>query len=115
MRAASALPANGLTVVSENPVYVQGNYNATNDPVANPNEDHVPAAIIADAVTILSNNWTDAGSFRIPNDATNRPATTTGYRFARRHRQVALVPLPGRRRARTSSSAPTAAPATSCA
>ncbi len=78
----SRLPANGLTVASENPVYVQGNYNATNDPVANPTEVHVPASIIADMVAILSNNWTDAASFRSPNDATNRPATTTGYRFA---------------------------------
>jgi hypothetical protein len=78
----SRLPATGLTVASENPVYVQGNYNATNDPVANPNEAHVPAAIVADTVAILSNNWTDAASFRSPNDAANRPATTTGYRFA---------------------------------
>ena len=81
-RGVSTLPTEGLTVVSENPVYVQGNYNAGNDPVADPTEAHVPAAIIADAVTILSNNWTDASSFRIRTDATSRPATTTGYRFA---------------------------------
>ena len=77
----SRLPASGLTVASENPVYVQGNYNATNDPnVAN--DPHVPASIVADAVTVLSNNWSDARSFIVPNDAASRDATTTGYRFA---------------------------------
>ncbi len=40
----SRLPTDGLTVVSENPVYVQGNYNATNDPVVNATEAHVPAS-----------------------------------------------------------------------
>lgn len=78
----TSLPVTGLTVVAENPIYVQGNYNATNDPVANPDEDHAPAAIMADAVAILSNAWTDAASFRFPNDATLRQASTTGYRFA---------------------------------
>jgi hypothetical protein len=73
------LPASGLTVVAENPVYVQGNYNATTDPQAEPN---VPAAIMSDAVTLLSNNFSDARSFRLANDASSRPATTTGYRFA---------------------------------
>lgn len=70
----------GLTVVAENPVYVQGNYNAT---TASANaEPNSPAAIMADAVTLLSNGWSDALSFRYPNDRTQRPATTTSYRFA---------------------------------
>jgi hypothetical protein len=73
------LPTDGLTVVAENPVYVQGNYNATTSTTAEPN---VPAAIIADAVTVLSNNWNDGRSFRFPNDRGQRPATTTGFRFA---------------------------------
>lgn len=46
---------NPLSVYCENPVYVKGDYNtsATNKQ---------PAAIIADAVTFLSNNWNDANS-----------------------------------------------------
>jgi hypothetical protein len=76
------LPTAGLTVASENPIYVQGNYNASNDPVTNPTESHAPASVVADAVTILSNSWTDANSFKNPNASANRPATTTGYRFA---------------------------------
>ena len=74
----SSLPTDGLTVVSENPVYVQGNYNATNDPVVNATEAHVPASIIADSLAILSNNWTDAASFNSPNNVAGRQATTTG-------------------------------------
>jgi hypothetical protein len=73
------LPDAGLTVVAENPVYVQGNYNATTSTTAEPNR---PAAVLADAVTVLSNNWSDARSFRFPNDRDQRPATTTAYRFA---------------------------------
>ena len=73
------LPASGLTVAAENPVYVQGNYNAT---TLSTDEPNVPAAIVADAVTVLSNNWKDFFSFRYPNDRTRRDASTTGYRFA---------------------------------
>jgi hypothetical protein len=43
---------------------VQGNYNATStDATAEPNR---PAAILADAVTILSTAWSDAQSFNSP-------------------------------------------------
>ena len=74
-------PANGFTVAAENPIYVQGNFNATAaSVVAEPN---VPAALMADSITLLSNSWTDALSFRLPNDQANRAATAdTGYRFA---------------------------------
>jgi hypothetical protein len=76
----SSLPAPGLTVASENPVYVQGNYNAAfNDANANP---HLAASILADAVTVLSNNWNDSWSFSGPNNYADRPALQTGYRFA---------------------------------
>jgi hypothetical protein len=73
------LPVDGLTVAAENGIYVQGNYNATAaDVTAEPNR---PAAIIADAVTILSNAWTDVSSLNFPNLQDSRNATTTGYRF----------------------------------
>jgi hypothetical protein len=72
--------APGLTIASENPVYVQGNYNAlANNVTAEPN---VACAIIADAITLLSNNWNDIRSFIEPNDPGGRPASTTGYRMA---------------------------------
>ncbi len=46
----SQLPSQGLTVVSENPVYVKGDYNKL---------QKVPAAILGDAITVLSQNWDD--------------------------------------------------------
>mgnify|MGYP001208106670 CR=1 FL=1 len=87
----SNLPAAGLTVAAENPVYVQGNYNATVAPLPNAtwsNQASVPAAVIADAIALLSNNWSDARSFERPHlmrdtgGGTGRPALTTAYRFA---------------------------------
>jgi len=84
------LPSNGpqgLTVASENPVYVQGNYNACGLPTASCNSNgfngsnHRSAAIIADAVTLLSRNWNDANSFNTPHNHAARTAATTWYRM----------------------------------
>jgi hypothetical protein len=56
----SALPSQGLTVVSQNPVYIQGDYNTALTGPGGTN--HPPAAVLADAVTVLSNGWSDANS-----------------------------------------------------
>jgi hypothetical protein len=72
----------GLTIAAENPVYIQGNYNATTTLPSPYTEAHIAAAVIADAVTLLSNNWNDIRSFNSPSDATARPATSTAYRTA---------------------------------
>jgi hypothetical protein len=52
----STLPTDGLTVASQNPVYIQGDYNTTSASTRG------SAAVFADAVTILSNNWSDSQS-----------------------------------------------------
>ncbi len=74
----NSLP-NGLTIVGENPVYVQGNYNSDGNFVT---AGSVPASVIADAVTLLSNAWNDLRSFNSPTNSMNRVATTTSYRMA---------------------------------
>src|SRR5213075_1128267 len=67
----------GLTFVYMNPVYIKGNYNTaaaaspaptppsnvttTNSPTAS-GYTRQPAAVIADAINVLSGNWTDANS-----------------------------------------------------
>jgi hypothetical protein len=66
---AQKLPANdglGFTVATQNPLYVLGNYNTTQDGVhfattigSTTNGYTVPAALIADAITVLSSNWND--------------------------------------------------------
>jgi hypothetical protein len=43
--------SSGLTVATKNPLYIQGDYNTV---------AKKPAAVMADATTILSNAWTDA-------------------------------------------------------
>jgi hypothetical protein len=67
-----ALATGGLTVVSENPVYIKGNYNtgatsanppSNTDPTTAPTVGtytRKPAAVIADAITVLSSSWSDA-------------------------------------------------------
>lgn len=70
----------GLTIVSENPVYVQGDFNVA--PNANGvYAGHVATSVVADAVTLLSDSWNDVNSFAFPYDITNRAASTTTYRF----------------------------------
>ena len=71
----------GLTIVSENPVYVEGNYNV-GTASAFATETHIASAIIADAITLLSNSWNDIHSFNAANDTTGKPPTSTSYRFA---------------------------------
>lgn len=90
-------PANtkGFTFASENGIYVQGNYNATSATLAtSPNVTlsnaysplnsalHIPASVIGDSVTALSNSWSDARSFAFPNAPDSRVASNTLMRFA---------------------------------
>ncbi len=60
----------GLTVVTDAPAYVQGNYNTVNEK---------PTSIIADSVNLLSGNWLDANSAL---GLSSRPATSTVYNCA---------------------------------
>jgi hypothetical protein len=61
-----------LTIVSEDPVYVKGDYNTTTKQ---------PAAVIADAVNLLSNQWNDTkvkGALPKANATTYNMAMITG-------------------------------------
>ncbi len=55
----------GLSIVSENPMYVEGDFNTINKK---------PAALMADAITFLSNSWDDSKSTWSVN---SRVASTT--------------------------------------
>ena len=96
---------NGITVVSENPVYIKGDFNTgrtgtteTPSNVGNFEDPEAgsykrrPASVMADAVTLLSNNWNDlnagAGlSSRLATNTTvnaaivagNVPTSSAGY------------------------------------
>lgn len=77
----------GFTVASENPVYIVGDYNANGAWISS----HAAASVIADSVTLLSNNWGiwdannrsgDIRTFYFPTNSGSRPATETWYRLA---------------------------------
>lgn len=78
----------GYTVASENGLYTLGNFNATGVSVgptssaptqpAQYTGGQVPAAFVADAVTILSRQWTDAKSFRNPCEYGTRTVNSSG-------------------------------------
>jgi hypothetical protein len=76
---AGNLVAPGLTIASENPVYVQGNWNANTNSFP---AQHVATAVLADAVTLLSNAWNDRRSLQDPHNQSPRAGTQTSYRFA---------------------------------
>jgi hypothetical protein len=75
-------PDNGLggfTLASEGLAYVVGNYNAN---AAGFGDPHASSAVMADTVTLLSNNWSDLASLQSPADINGRPAATSFFRVA---------------------------------
>jgi hypothetical protein len=73
----------GITIVSDNPIYVQGNFNTGGNPPSNTGTytsptvsgyTWKPCAIVADAINVLSNNWNDANA---PGPATRIASPTT--------------------------------------
>lgn len=60
----------GLTVVSNQPVYIKGDYNTVSEK---------PTSVIADSVNLLSNNWNDANS---TSNVNSRPASATTFNTA---------------------------------
>lgn len=57
------LPSLGLTVSTPNPLYVQGNYNCPTSALGTSDTSQTkPAALIGDAITVLSTAWSDANA-----------------------------------------------------
>jgi hypothetical protein len=91
IKGGSKIPTAGLTIASNNPVYIQGDFNTgatgpalpSNSP-SNANADgtyinpsnppapqatgytRAPCSILADAVNVLSNSWSDANAGNVP-------------------------------------------------
>lgn len=80
----------GYSIATENGIYVLGNLNTTGitasttnpTPPANYNGAEVPLSIVADAITVLSNNWLDGKSFRNPFRVGTRTGVDTAVRAA---------------------------------
>jgi hypothetical protein len=71
----------GLTIATENPVYIQGDFNA-NSGGNGWNDPYIPSSVAGDAVTLLSDNWNDMNSFSSPYVLTARAGNTSWYRAA---------------------------------
>jgi len=89
----------GLSIASENPVYVQGDYNnnpTTDATLATPYsaDTHAAASIIGDAVTLLSDNWNDVNSFAFPYNSGKRLPVNTTYRMAIMSGKQVVFPVP---------------------
>jgi hypothetical protein len=92
----ATLPAGGLMVVSDNHIYIQGDFNTGVSPPSNSGTYTDPdggsyarrnAAIVGDAVTILSNAWLDSNSTgnlnsRIATNTTVNAAIVAGTTFS---------------------------------
>jgi hypothetical protein len=67
----------GLTVASEGALYIHGSWNqAASDPSA---ESNAATSIVADSVTLLSDNWNDNNSIRSPYGLGNRNRSANSY------------------------------------
>lgn len=59
------LPNGGLTVATPDPLYVQGDFNtrdASGTSVGSDTTHTKPSSLVADAITVLSNGWTDSAN-----------------------------------------------------
>jgi len=92
----ATVPSSGITIVSPNPVYIQGDFNTGRTGSAEPpsntgNPDdpeagsykRKPVSVIGDAITLLSNSWTDSNSYagldtRIASNTTVNAALVAG-------------------------------------
>lgn len=85
----SLSPTNGISISTENMIYIWGNYNTTginlappdgtsslNDPAVTYHYlgDQIPASIVADALFPLSKTWSDNASSMYPGDLSRRQA-----------------------------------------
>ena len=72
---ATTLPVGGLTIVTDRPMYVLGNFNTTSKK---------GAALYCDALTLLSPSWSDGNSnralsYRVPSNQTVNACVLTGH------------------------------------
>jgi hypothetical protein len=73
----SVLPDQGLTVVTPDPLYVLGNYNANGSSLGTTNTSNTqPAALFGDSITALSTSWSDNWNSSTALSSRNPGATT---------------------------------------
>ena len=91
-------PDPGFTFATNAPLYVLGDYNSDGDPgtgsaTTTDNNQEPPAALVADTITVLSNNW-DTGNYDSKSKLSknDRPAVFTEFSAAFLTGQSASIP-----------------------
>jgi Tfp pilus assembly protein PilX len=70
----------GLTIISDQAVYLRGDYNVNeNDPATSVTETWKPSSILSDTINVLSNAWDMDDSDGIKYDSSNLPSIPTYY------------------------------------
>ena len=92
--ALNQVPFPGLTITAENPVYIEGDFNAS-AAAGGFVEPNAATAILADGVSFLSNQWRDDTALLNPHRRNNRQASTTWYRVAIVAGKGRAFPRPG--------------------
>jgi hypothetical protein len=89
------LPFQGFTVATPFPIYVLGNYNANGSSLNNGTNvvNAVPAALLGDAITVLSTTWND--SYTSSTSLTSRNAGNTTVNAATMEGMVPSVTVNG--------------------
>jgi hypothetical protein len=77
------LPSGGLTVATAQPLYIKGDYNTTTNGTtfattlgSTTNGNTLPAALMGDAITVLSSSWNDANTAATSLGSRNASSTT---------------------------------------
>jgi hypothetical protein len=87
----------GLTIATENPAYIQGDYNANSPAGAGFGTPSVGASVAADAFTFLSDDWNDVNTFTSPFTVNGRQenAPDVYYRLGIVAGKGISFPIPG--------------------
>jgi len=104
IKGGSKIPTSGLTIASNNPIYVQGDFNTGGSPPSDSTSQNdpttpqvsgytrAPCSVIGDAINLLSNSWNDANS---SSGTSSRVATNTTFNTAFLSGIVPTAPVGG--------------------
>ncbi len=104
VKGGTKVPTSGLTIVSNNPIYIQGDFNTGGSPPSDSTSQNdpttpqvsgytrAPCSVVGDAINLLSNVWNDANS---SSGTSSRVATNTTFNTAILSGIVPTAPVGG--------------------
>jgi hypothetical protein len=104
IKGGTKIPTSGLTIASNNPIYIQGDFNTGGSPPSDSTSQNdpttpqvsgytrAPCSVLGDAINLLSNAWNDANS---SSGTSSRVAANTTYNTAILSGIVPTAPVGG--------------------